>query len=43
MAGIGLKIKISSLITQGPKSLLAEILIFSFQLIVVTELIHLLF
>jgi uncharacterized membrane protein YadS len=43
MAGIGLKIRVSSLIKQGPKALLVGCLIFAVQLTVITGLITLLF
>ncbi|GAB6137557.1 YeiH family protein [Halanaerobaculum tunisiense] len=40
MAGIGLEIKLSNLIDQGPKALLVGVAIFSSQLILITLLIH---
>ncbi|ACL69303.1 YeiH family protein [Halothermothrix orenii] len=40
MAGIGLRIRISSLINQGPKALLVGLLIFVVQLVSITGLIY---
>jgi uncharacterized membrane protein YadS len=43
MAGIGLKINISSLLNQGGRALLVGFLIFGVQLTVITGLMHLFF